>query len=63
MTELLQILIDAEQKLQIGYVSVYRGEKPMDLKRLDDYQYLQEITNKVLIIATDVTTILEVTND
>jgi hypothetical protein len=35
----------------------------MELKLLDDFQYLQETTEKEIITLSHITTILEVTND
>lgn len=63
MTKLLQMLIDAEKKLQFGFTSIHRGESPVSLKLLDDFQYLQETTEKEIIMPSDITTILGATND
>ena len=35
----------------------------MQLKLLDDFQYLQETTEKEIIMPSDITTILGATND
>lgn len=52
-------MIEKLEKLtqSFGIINVQLGERPVNLKQLDNFQYLQEIVEKSIITANDITTI------
>lgn len=52
-------MIEKLEKLtqSFGIINIQLGERPVNLKQLANFQYLQEVTEKSIIVANDITTI------
>jgi hypothetical protein len=60
------MLLEKTNKLIVDFTGInvsLRGENPVNLKLLDDFQYIQEITETEVITLKDITTIKEALND